>query len=93
MREGGGNCPRDLKRRWNRKEGNGQKDFKKGDKLGQGIGALKRRGWNPLTNYGRLGNRYIVFGTRTLVPKKHFLSFINRITRIFIQLKKFIFFH
>ena len=70
-----------------------RKILKRGDKLGQGIGALKRRGWNPLTNYGRLGNRYIGFGTRTLVPKKHFLSFINRRTRIFIHLKKFILFH
>ena len=75
------------------KSGRNRKIFKRGDKLGQGIGALKRRGWNPLTNYGRLGNRYIVFGTRTLVPKKHFLSFINRITRIFIHLKKFILFY
>ena len=33
-----------LKRGWNRKEGRGNKDFKKGDKLGQGVGASKR-GW------------------------------------------------
>ena len=38
---------------WNRKEGRGNKDFKKGGvgKLGQAVGALKKRGWNPLTNY------------------------------------------
>ena len=42
MREGGGNCVKYLKRGWNRKEGRGNKDFKKGDKLGQGVGALKR---------------------------------------------------
>ena len=29
----------------------GHKNFKKGDKLGQGVGVLKRGGWNPLTNY------------------------------------------
>ena len=39
---------------WNRKEGRVDKDFKKsGDKLDQGVGALKRAGdgWNPFTNY------------------------------------------
>ena len=50
--EGGGNYPKYLKRGWYRKEGRGNKDFKKGNKLGQGVGALKRRGaWSPLTNY------------------------------------------
>ena len=52
--EGGGNYLKYLKRGWNRKEGRGNKDFKKGNKLGQGVGALKRRrggGWSPLTNY------------------------------------------
>ena len=67
MREGGWNCLKYLKRGWNRKEGRGNKDFKKGCKLVQGFGALKRGGgggggggggqggggggWNPLTNY------------------------------------------
>ena len=36
---------------WNRKEGRGNKDFEKGGKLGQGVGALKRGSWNPLMNY------------------------------------------
>ena len=41
-----------LGRGWNRKEGRGHKDFKKGVKLGQGVRALKRRGgWNSLRNY------------------------------------------
>ena len=44
MREGRGNCLKYLKRGWNRKEGRGHKDFKKGDKLGQGVGALKKGG-------------------------------------------------
>ena len=52
LHEGGGNCLKYLKRGWNRKEGRGNKEFKKGGKLGQGLGALKREGWNPLTNYG-----------------------------------------
>ena len=42
MREGGGNCLKYLKRRWNRKEGRRNKDFKKGGKVGQEVGALKR---------------------------------------------------
>ena len=53
MREGGWNCLKYLKRGWNRKEGRGNKDFKEGGKLGQGVGALKGGGggWNLLTNY------------------------------------------
>ena len=51
MREGGENCLKYLKRWWNRTEGRGHKDFKRGGKLGQGVGALKREVWNPLTNY------------------------------------------
>ena len=43
-----------LKRGWNRKEGKGNKDFKKGGKLDQRVGALKRGGWNLLTNYGNM---------------------------------------
>ena len=31
-----------LKGGWNRKEGSGSKNFKKGDKLGKGVSALKR---------------------------------------------------
>ena len=37
-----------LKRGWNRKEGKGNKDFKKGGKLGQGMGALERGAGIPL---------------------------------------------
>ena len=53
MCEGGSDCVKYLKREWDKKEGRGNKDFKKGGKLGQGVGALKRggRGWNPLMNY------------------------------------------
>ena len=53
MREGGGeDCLKYLKRGWNRKEGKGNKDFKKGEgKLGQGECALKRGDSDPLTNY------------------------------------------
>ena len=48
MCEGGGNCLKYLKRRWNRKEGRGNKDFKKGGKEGQEVGALKRE-WAGIT--------------------------------------------
>ena len=51
MCEGGENCLKHLKRGWNRKEGRANKDFKKRGKLGQGVGALKRESWNPLSNY------------------------------------------
>ena len=40
----GGNCLKYLKRGWNRTEGRRQKDFKKGGRLGQGVGALKMVG-------------------------------------------------
>ena len=47
-----GNCLKYLKRGWNRKEGKGNKDLRKGGKLDQKMSALKRgRGWNPFTNY------------------------------------------
>ena len=42
---------------WNEKEGRVDKDFKKsGDKLDQGVCALKRAGdgWNPFTDYDYL---------------------------------------
>ena len=44
LREVRGNCLKYLKRGWNRKEGRGNKVFKKGGggKLSQGVGALKR---------------------------------------------------
>ena len=37
-------CLKYLKRGWNTKEGRANKDFKKGGKLGQGVGALKGGG-------------------------------------------------
>ena len=55
LHDGGGNCLKYLKRGWNSKEARGNKDFKKrgggGGKLGQGVGALKRKELEPLTNY------------------------------------------
>ena len=54
MRVGEGNCLKYLKRGRNGKEGRGNKCFKKGGKLGQGVGVLKRGGWNPLRNYGQM---------------------------------------
>ena len=44
MHESGGNCLKYLERGWSRKEGRGNKDFKKGEKLGQGQGV---GAWNP----------------------------------------------
>ena len=51
MRKGGGNCLKYLNRGWNRTKGRRHKDFKKGGKPGQGVGALKMGSWNILTNY------------------------------------------
>ena len=47
--KGGGNCLKCLKRGWNRKKRKGNKDLKKGrgDKLDQGVGALKKGGLEP----------------------------------------------
>ena len=47
LHEGAGDCLKYLKRGWNRKEGRGNKDFKKGGKLGQGMGVLKTVGLEP----------------------------------------------
>ena len=41
---GWGGLSKILKREWNRTEGRRHKDFKKGRKLGQGLGTLKRGG-------------------------------------------------
>ena len=49
--EGGGNYLKYLKRGWNGTEGKDTKILKREGKLVQGVGALKRGGWNPLTNY------------------------------------------
>ena len=48
MREGGGgDCLKYLKRGWNGKEGGETMILKKGDKLGQVAGALKKGGLEP----------------------------------------------
>ena len=52
MCEGGENCLKYLKRGWNRKEGRGNKGFKKGGQAGSRGGCLKKKGgWSPHTNY------------------------------------------
>ena len=48
---GWGNCLKYLKRGWNKEEGRGNKDFKKGASWVK-EGCLENKGsWNPLTNY------------------------------------------
>ena len=47
LRNVGRNCLKYHKKRWNRKEGRGNKDFKRGGKLGQGLGAFKKVGLEP----------------------------------------------
>ena len=50
--EGGGNCLKYCTGEWSRREGRGNKDFKKGGgQAGSSGGCLKKGGcWNPLTN-------------------------------------------
>ena len=56
---GGGDCLKNLKRvEQKRREGN--KDFKSEDKLDQGVGALKRISWDPLTNYDPNNSEVII---------------------------------
>ena len=63
MCEGGEKCPKYLKRGWNRKEGRGNKDFKKGEQAGLMGGCLKKGGWNPLTNYECRSNKNVKVAT------------------------------
>ena len=48
MREGQGNCLRYLNRGWDRKEGRGNKDFKKVGQAGSRGGCIKRGAGTPL---------------------------------------------
>ena len=51
--KGGGNCLKYLKRGWNRKEGRGNKDFKKVGQAGPRGGCLKKGGaGTPLQTMG-----------------------------------------
>ena len=59
MCEGGEKCLKYLKRGWNRKEGRGNKDFKKGEQAGSRGGCLKKGRWNPLTNYECRSNKNV----------------------------------
>ena len=54
MREGGRNCVKYLKSGWNRKEGRGNKNFKKGGQAGSKGGYLKEGALEPLTNYASM---------------------------------------
>ena len=57
MREGEGNCLKYPKKGWERKEGRGHKDFRRGRagrKLDRGKGALKRGAGTPLRTMTRL---------------------------------------
>ena len=48
---GGGGSVWNTLQRGETEKGGETKILKKVGKLGQGVGALKREGWNPLTNY------------------------------------------
>ena len=69
MREGGRNCVKYLKRRWNRKEGRGSKNFKNRGQAGARGGCLQNGGgWNPLTNFAVLEIQFL-FVKYTLVAR------------------------
>ena len=58
---GGGDCQKYLKRAWNRKQGRGNKDFKKGRQAGSMGGCLKKRGTGtPLRTMGK--GRWFISG-------------------------------
>ena len=69
--EVGGNCLKYLQRGWNRIEGRGNKDFKKGRaKLRQGVGALKsEKAGTPLQTMLFM---HLIFCSNVL--KKHFFQ-------------------
>ena len=78
MREGGGNCLKYLKRWWNRKEGKGNKDFKK--EGGQGVGALKRGAGTPLRTMNKCLVSKLIMNKLLLTKNKndsHCLDFSN----------------
>ena len=50
MHEGGENCLKYFRKRWNRKEGRGNKGFKRGQD-GSRSGCLKKERLDPFTNY------------------------------------------
>ena len=80
--EGGWNRLKYLKRGWNRKEGRGQKGFKKrgGGQVGSRGGCLKKRGWNPLTNYDYI--RILVCSICTSRRSATILSFLTQVKDI-----------
>ena len=48
LHNGGDNCLKYLRKGWNRKEGGNTNILKRGGKLGEGVGALKRGAGTPL---------------------------------------------
>ena len=78
LREGGGNCQKYLKRRWNRKEGRGNKDFENGVKLGEGVGALKRGGLEPPYELWRSIHGCYVLGLTVTIKSSEFPNFMYK---------------
>ena len=69
LREGGGNCVKYLKRGWNRKDGKGNKDLKKGGQPGSKGGYLKKgEAGTPLrtmNNFWSVGTTQLPFEQTT----------------------------
>ena len=88
--EGKGNCLKYLQKGWNRKGGR-NKDFKKREKLGQGVRALKRSGLEPLyelwfANCNILNDQQKAFDTinhEILLKKLEIIGFSDKFIQLF----------
>ena len=78
MCEGGGNCLKYLKREWNRAEGRGHKNIKRGRQTGSRGGFYKKGGgWNPLTNYACVVTHSNIIRMAFVRGSSKFFSILN----------------
>ena len=75
---GWGNCLKYLKRVWNRTEGRGHKDFKKGGHAGSRGGYFKKGDRNHLTNYGK----ECIFQAKDIIMFLDEVQVINQLVEI-----------
>ena len=93
--EGGGNYLKYFKRSWNRKEGKRNQDFKIREQAGArgGKNALKKGGWNPLRNYGKVVELFFEsspihhkINQRFFKSSNHFLKSNSKLPQLYIML-------
>lgn len=86
MRKSGGRCLKDLEMEWNRKDGRGNKDIKRGSKQGQGVGALKGGGLEPHYELWYISHASFL-SVYTLLTRKIFHEkMINTLSRLMFML-------